>query len=82
MGLPRVKFGKRQNCDNIRSMTLSGVTVTGINCTTQLPRRMCWLSGKCPVEDSWKCPTIILNPPQDENFVVSYTICTSSDPFQ
>ena len=33
MGLTRIKFGKRQNCDNIRSMTLSGVTVTGVNCT-------------------------------------------------
>ena len=32
MGLTRVKFGKRQNCDNIRSMTLSGVTVTGVDC--------------------------------------------------
>ena len=33
MGLTRVKFGKQQNCDNIRSMTINGVTVTGVDCT-------------------------------------------------
>ena len=32
MGLTRVKFGKWQNCDNIQSMTKSGVTVTGVDC--------------------------------------------------
>ena len=32
MGLTRVKVSKWQNCDNIRSMILSGVTVTGVDC--------------------------------------------------
>ena len=32
MGLTRLKFGKQQNCDSIRSMTISGVTVTGVDC--------------------------------------------------
>ena len=30
MGLTRFKFGKQQNCDSIRGMTISGVTVTGV----------------------------------------------------
>ena len=33
MGLNRVKFGKWQNCDNIWSMTLRGVTVMGVDCS-------------------------------------------------
>ena len=31
MGLTNVKFGKQQSCDNIRSMTINGVTVTGVD---------------------------------------------------
>ena len=31
MGLTRLKIGKQQNCDNIRSMTISGVTVTKVD---------------------------------------------------
>ena len=37
MGLSRVKFGKRQHCNTIWNMTLSGVTVTEVDCTTYFP---------------------------------------------
>ena len=30
MGLTNVKFWNQQNCDNIRSMTINGVTVSGV----------------------------------------------------
>ena len=41
MGLTRLKFGKQHNCDNTRSMTISGVTVTGVNCTSE-GTCLCW----------------------------------------
>ena len=35
MGFTRGKFGKQQKYDNIRSMTINGVTVTGIDCISE-----------------------------------------------
>ena len=43
MGLTRLKFGKQQNCDSIRSMTISGVTVTGVDCTQYSKLYFCFL---------------------------------------